>query len=135
MKNRICLFFSLSVFVFLFPVYAEDAASDVSIPRAAICTDIQDREPVGSDVSFPETAGKLFFFTEIKSGSAGIIKHVWYYQNTKLDETELEYKAGQYRTWSYYRINPTRKGEWQVEAVINDTTVIKRLIFTIGNKE
>ncbi|MFH1289063.1 MAG: DUF2914 domain-containing protein [bacterium] len=131
MKNKIYLLVLFIVCVLVFSVYAEEAEVNVSIPRAAICADIQCREPVESDVSFSETVGKLFFFTEIKSGSSGMIKHVWYYQNMKLDEIELEYKAGQYRTWSYYGTNPNQKGEWQVEAIINDTTVIKRLIFAI----
>ena len=118
--------------IFVISAYAEDIITDVSIPRAAVCTDIQSHEPVNSDVNFPETIEKLFFFTEIKSSFPGTIKHIWYYENTRLDETELEYGAGRYRTWSYHTINPDQKGEWQVEATTNDSTVIKRLIFTIG---
>ncbi|MDD5774000.1 MAG: DUF2914 domain-containing protein [bacterium] len=135
MKFKTYLLFLPVISIFIFSVYAEETSIDVSIPRAAVCTDIQGHEPVGNDVNFPETTEKLFFFTEIKSSKSGTIKHSWYYKNTKLDETELEYGAGQYRTWSYYRINPSQKGEWQVEATINDSTVIKRLVFTIGAKE
>ncbi len=127
MKNKIYLSVLFVACILIPSVYAEEA----EVPRAAICTDVQNREPVGSNVNFSEAVDKLFFFTEIKSSSPGTIKHVWYYQNTKLDETELEYKPSQYRTWSYYKINPEQKGEWQAEATINDTTVLKRLIWTI----
>lgn len=131
MKNKIYSLVLSIVCILVISVYAEETEGNVSIPRAAICADIQRREPIGSGVNFPETVGKLFFFTEIKSGFSGTIKHVWYCQDVKLNETELEYKPGQYRTWSYCKINPSQKGEWQVEAIANDTAVIKRLIFTI----
>ena len=135
MKFMTYLLFLPVISVFILSTYAEDTVPDISIPRAAVCADVQAREPVGSDVNFPETSKKIFFFTEIKSSFPGTIKHVWYYKNTKLGEIELEYGAGQYRTWSYHVINPGQTGEWKVEATINGNNVIKRLIFAVGIEE
>ncbi len=108
------------------------AAADLQVADAVVARSIIDRVPVGVAESFPADVGKVWCYTRIK-GAEGptTISHRWYYGERLMAEVPLEVRSALFRTYSSKRILPSWKGEWRVDVVSEDGTVLKTVRFRI----
>ena len=108
-------------------------SSGIKVTDIAVCTSVQNRQPVGIDSVFNSDAGKLYCFTEIKSQTDSTqISHVWFYNNKEMAKINLPVKAKSWHTWSAKTIIPAWKGNWRVEIQDKDGNVIATKSFRIN---
>ncbi len=85
---------------------------------AAICTEIQDREPVGAGEAFPATVGQLYCHTLVEGCEDSTkVTHVWVYGEKKMAEVTLPVASPRWRTWSSKKIVESWVGQWHVEVL------------------
>jgi hypothetical protein len=104
----------------------------IGVVKAAICKEVIDLCPVSENEVFPCDVKKLYCFTRVTGANRGeIIKHIWYYQGTRLAVIILPIKSPDYRTYSSKKIEDYQKGEWRVEVMSLDGINLATLNFTI----
>ncbi len=59
------------------------------------------------------------------------ITHAWYQGDEKMSEVKLAVKYPSTRTWSYKTIPEDGKGDWRVDVISADGTVLKSLAFKV----
>ncbi len=106
----------------------------IQVAEATICRDVQDREPVGAADSFPADVGKVWCWSKIKDGKGMTITHAYYYAGEEKTTIELSIGSPLWRTYSNKDILPEWTGEWRVDIVAEDGTLLKSLNFTIGEQ-
>ncbi|MBD3271268.1 MAG: DUF2914 domain-containing protein [Elusimicrobia bacterium] len=114
----------------------KQSSSELTVAESVLCENVEDRTPVGEATTFPETIGKVYFFTAIEGATQPTqIKHVWYYQGNQMADVSLTIQYPRHRTWSYKTILPEWTGEWSVEVIDENATVLKKASFVIGEKQ
>ena len=113
----------------------EGEGSSLTVPDAAICTEVRDREPVGSGTKFPASVGRLYCFTRV----AGAIEpthvtHVWYHGEREVHSVDLQVGGPSWRTWSYKTIPPGWTGSWRVDVKDANGVIIYSLPFTVSEE-
>ena len=97
-----------------------------------ICTSIQDKQPVGANTTFAHDVGQLFCFTKLSGDQDNAtISHVWYHNNKEMLKVALDMTAKNWRTWSSKKIPASLTGQWRVDVVSTDGTVLGSKQFTI----
>ena len=108
------------------------SASNISIDRAVIAVYVEEREPIDEGVSFDSSVGKLYCFTHLMGAeSETFIRHVWYYKDKEMADVLLTIKSSSYRTYSSKNILSFWTGDWMVEILGEDDTLLKTVNFTI----
>ncbi|MBD3315327.1 MAG: DUF2914 domain-containing protein [Chitinivibrionales bacterium] len=110
------------------------AEEGVLVSRAAICTDIENREPQGDATNFSADVGKLYCFTHIKGvQDTLLINHQWYRNDEAYGgPTTLPVRSASWRTYSSRQIGEGSEGNWKVEVVNTETDdVIETVNFAI----
>lgn len=107
---------------------------DVSVIEAEICERIVAHKPVGVGDKFSSETKTLTCFTKIKSSQEIGMKHIWYFNGKQSLEVPLKISAstGGWRAFSAKTMTPSCKGEWKVDIVTSNGTLIKSLPFTIN---
>jgi hypothetical protein len=109
MRNRVASMLALSILV----VAAGAAAMEVE--RVAVCTAVEEREPVGGGELFGSDVGRVYCFSELAGVEADeVIHHVWYWEGTEVARIPLPVQAGRFRTWSLKTIPSAWTGSWRV---------------------
>lgn len=110
----------------------QDADNTIHIAEAAVCRDVIDREPVGAGDVFSREIKKLFCFSRVIGGQAGtMIRHDWYWSGKKIASVPLRIGAPDWRTYSTKRIIPELAGEWRVDILGPDDTVLEKIYFMV----
>ncbi len=105
---------------------------NIKVTEIAVCTSVENRQPVGTDSVFNSDAGKLYCFTGIKSQTdTAEISHVWFYKDKEMAKITLPVKAKSWHTWSAKTILPSWKGNWKVEIQDADGKVIAAKSFEV----
>jgi hypothetical protein len=113
------------------PVTAAPVAKALEIVNAVICTDIQDREPVGAADSFAVGTLKLYCYTKITGANEGDeIIHVWKKGSEEMARVTLKLGGSPWRTRSSKNLAEDAAGTWTVDIMSGDT-VLKTLTFEI----
>lgn len=124
---------SFVVMLLVMPCQAQDS---LSVTEIKICTGVEDREPVGVAAVFPDTVGKVYCFTKIEGAkSPTTISHVWYHGDEKRAEVALDIKGTPWRTWTSKTVLKEWTGDWRVEIVAEDSTVLKEAAFEIEGEK
>ena len=117
------------------PTRGEVEAVPAAIPevaRAELCTALNAWRCEAADSQVPP--GTMFFYTQVKSATATTIEHRWY-QGDRLRRTvQLRIDANPgtgYRTYSRTTISSDRVGDWRVELLSADGTVLHEERFTV----
>jgi len=125
-------FISLAVILFL-PIlaFAQDN-SKFTVEDIRICTSVEDRQPVGADTSFARDVGQLYCFTKLSGDQdSATIYHAWYYNDKEMLKVELNAKAKAWRTWSNKKILDAWTGNWRVDVISSDGSVLGSIEFTV----
>ncbi len=110
-----------------------EKSSDVKISRAAICMQVEEREPAEIDTVFRPDVGQLYAFTQVE-GIPGPtrITHVWYHGDQEMFRKDLQIGNNGWRTWTSKKILPSWTGPWKVAILDQDGAPLKTLEFTIA---
>jgi len=105
---------------------------DIEVSSIAICTGVENRQPIGTDSVFTADTGKLYCYTKLTSqADTSEISHVWFYQDKEMAKINLLVKAKTWRTWSVKTILPAWKGNWKVDVQDANGKVISSASFRI----
>ncbi len=124
------IIFLLALFV-ISGTYAQEG-QELTVTEIVMCTEVEAREPVGTNTVFPDTVGTLYCYTEITGALVPTeIKHVWYHLDEERAAIELDVKSETWRTWSSKRIIPQWAGKWRIDVVDAKGDVLTSYDFTI----
>ena len=133
MKKRMDRFASALIVLslVLFPAAAAFAA-DLQVEEAVVCTNVVDREPVDSAVSFPASVGRLYAFTRIIGAPDPTqVVHVWYYGDVERARVTLAVNGSNWRTYSSKVIQEHEIGAWRVEVLDADGNSLDTVQFDV----
>lgn len=109
---------------------AQDAKPEIL--GAKVATGVKDREAEGEGTSFKADVGKLYCWNKVKGPEGSKITHAWYKGDEEMGKVELTLKHGTtMRTWSSKTIAPDMKGDWRVDILGADGSVLQTIKFTI----
>jgi hypothetical protein len=112
-------------------LFAQEQAT-TEVETIAVCTSVENKQPVGTDSVFAADVGKLYCFTKIKSQTDTTeISHVWFFDDKEMTKVDLAVKAKTWRTWSAKTILPEWKGDWRVEVRDSEGHVITSVSFKL----
>jgi hypothetical protein len=107
----------------------EPSGQGLKVDKAVAATAVENREPVGEATEFDASVGKVYCWSKIAAETVpATIKHVWYVDEQKVFELELEIKYPSTRTWSAKTI---KAGSWRVDITDEAGTVLSSVSFTV----
>ena len=117
--------------LFVFPATAAIAA-DLQVEDAVVCTDVVERQPVDSAVSFSASVGRLYSFTRIVGAQDPTqIVHAWYYGDVERARVTLAVNGSNWRTYSSKVIQDHEIGSWRVEVLDADGNLLDTVEFEV----
>lgn len=121
-------------FVALAPsLAAEGTGTRLTVPEAAICTEVKDRQPNGTASSFAASVGRLYCFTKVDGAAEPThVTHVWFHEDKEVHRIDLQVGGPGWRTWSYKTIPPGWTGKWRVDVQDAGGEVIYSIPFSVG---
>ena len=104
----------------------------VVVEEGVMCRDVLHRRPLVVGNSFKASVGKLYCFTKIVAAQSPIeITHVWYFGNSKMAKVNLPVECSSWRTYSSKTIHPQDIGDWHVEVLGPEGSVLWSVQFKI----
>lgn len=124
----LCLFFC----IFLLQSGLGQDSAVLEVVDTAICSSVEDRACVDPKEEFSTGVERLYCFTRITGAPEDIeVTHVWYYGNIERARIALSVRSASYRTYSSKKIQLHEIGNWRVEVLGPDGTVLKTIPFSI----
>lgn len=123
----------LLVLTTVLPVFAGD--DGINITEIVITSKIVKGKPIDSIKRLSSSTDKnLYCFTRIVApvGTDGSIKHNWFKGDEKVGEFTLPVKGERWRTYSKKSIQKGWAGDWRVEVVADDGTLLKTVKFRMN---
>ena len=107
----------------------------LTVKDIKICKSIYKRTPVGSDVVFTNNIDSLYCYTRIQNpGPKREVKHIWYFDDQMMTQVRYNVKKSSiYRSWTKKTILSSQVGNWRVDILDNNGTVIGSKKFEIKN--
>lgn len=104
---------------------AAGVKAGLAVEDLVFCAAIKDRSPAGVADTFPADIYSVYCFTRL-AGTRGTtaIKHVWYRGKTNAGEMSLAVKSLPWRTWSTKEMRKEWKGDWRVDVLGPDGSVL-----------
>jgi len=115
------------------PAFAESA--DIAITELVITSKIVKGKPIDSIKRLSSSTDKnLYCFSRTVApvGTDSSIKHLWYKGEEKVGEYTLPVKGEKWRTYSKKSIQKGWAGDWRVEVVADDGTLLKTVKFRMN---
>ncbi len=110
------------------------ATEGLRIERIAVCTSIEDRQPIAEAESFPADVGTLWCFTKVVGAEEETsVQHVWYYDGKERFRISLKVGKASWRTWSAKSIPTSWTGAWRVVVEDSNGTPLSEASFTVGS--
>lgn len=122
-------FFFLSINVFA------DEWPHENISNAEFALDIVDRIPINIIEELDNSLGKIYFFTNIRNLSGERITHRWIYQGRVMADVSFNINGPRWRVWSSKNLWHTWIGEWRVEVLTDDGSMLYEKVFNYMDKE
>jgi len=98
---------------------------DLATEEMVVCAAVRDRVPAGVADTFPSDIFGVYCYTRLVGARGGTtVKHVWFHGETKMGEISLPVRSLPWRTWSIKEMREDWKGDWRVDLVASDGTVI-----------
>lgn len=108
----------------------------VTLGDATITRGVRDRTPLdrietyqlNSDVA----TGEISCFTRIDGATQDTkVEHVWFYGAREMARVELPVRSSRWRTYSSKKILPQWRGDWRVQVVAADGSLLGELAFVV----
>lgn len=104
-------------------VTAGTALAD-NVARAQFTSGISDREPVDRLDPIPGDQREVTFFTELRNLDGRTVRHRWLHAGETQAEVSFRVGGPRWRVWSSKQLLPDWHGEWSVEVVDEDGSVL-----------
>lgn len=116
------------------PPTPTDSALPMTVLKATVCRAVDNRMPVGVDLSFPASIGKVYVWTEIESSQVPTtVHHIYYLGGEKISDVSLRVRSTRWRTWSFKTIAASRdQGAWRVDIATSEGDILRQLYFEIN---
>ena len=99
--------------------------SGLTVEKMIICTDIEDRLPVGESTQFFESVERLYCYTRINGAADTLeVTHVWFFGDEEKARVPLTIKSASWRTWSSKKMLDAWSGAWRVDILGPDGEVL-----------
>ena len=115
------------------PAFTEE--EEIRITELVITSKIVKGQPIDSIKRLSSSTDKnLYCFTRTAApaGTDSSIKHLWYKGDEKVGEYSLPVKGEKWRTYSKKSIQKGWAGDWRVEVVAADGTLLKTVKFQMN---
>ena len=106
-----------------------------NISNAVFALDVEDRSPINIVEEADNSLGKIYFFTNIRNLSGERITHRWIYQGRIMADVSFNINGPRWRVWSSKNLWHTWIGEWKVEVLADDGSVLYEKVFNYVDKE
>lgn len=123
------VFTTLLLFFGLVCFSSAASAQPPAVARAVFTSAVKAHEPVDAITRLTNDHGRLYFFTELDGLAGHTITHRWIYQGKVMAEIDFKVKSDRWRVWSSKHLLPEWTGEWQVDIVEQDGTVLDTSTF------
>ncbi len=100
------------------------AALADNVARAQFTSGISDREPADKLDPIPGDRGEITFFTELRGLDGRTVTHRWVYGGETQAEVSFNVGGPRWRVWSSKQLLPDWHGEWAVEVIDEDGSVL-----------
>ena len=109
------------------------AAENLRVLKAIICSDVQNRMPVGVDTAFSSSVQRIYVWSQIEAKQIpSKIRHIYYLKGRKMSDVILNVGSSNWRTWSYKNIaDIDYRGEWRVDIALANGEVLRSLNFQV----
>jgi hypothetical protein len=98
---------------------------DFAVDEMVFCAAIKDRTPVTVSDTFPSDITSVYCYTRIVGAEDTIaVVHSWFHGETRVSVVKLPVKSPLWRTWSRKSIAPGGRGEWKVDVIAPDESVV-----------
>lgn len=106
------------------------------VARAHLAEGVEDLEPFGIYENFElslegRNSFRAYWFTHLTGLDGQTVSHRWYYQDELVAQINISIGSTSWRATSNKRVAADSLGQWRVEAVNNDGTVLARQAFTV----
>jgi len=106
-----------------------------NISNAVFALDVEDRMPINIVEEADNSLGKIYFFTNIRNLSGERITHRWIYEGRVMADVSFNVNGPRWRVWSSKNLWNTWIGEWRVEVLTTDGSVLYEKVFNYVDKE
>ena len=106
-----------------------------NISNAVFALDVEDRVPINIVEEADNSLGKIYFFTNIRNLSGERITHRWIYEGRVMADVSFNVNGPRWRVWSSKNLWNTWIGEWRVEVLTTDGSVLYEKVFNYVDKE
>lgn len=107
-------------------------AGSLQVAEMAVTTNVVDRNPVDRIESYSATVGKLYCFTRLVGAEEDThITHVWYRDGQEMARIDLPVRSSNWRTWSSKTILPEWTGDWRIDVLDAEGSLLTSLTFTL----
>jgi hypothetical protein len=117
--------FVIMLLCIISPSLALSGELSLSVDQMDFCAAMKNRTPIGVADTFPSDISSIYCFTRVAGAkdTTGVI-HAWFYGSVNVAEVELVVKSPLWRTWSRKRMLPGWQGDWRVDVIASDGSVI-----------
>ena len=106
-----------------------------NISNAVYALDIKDRVPINIVEEADNSLGKIYFFTNIRNLDGERITHRWIYKDKVMADVSFDINGPRWRVWSSKNLWYTWLGEWKVQVLRMDGSLLYEKIFNYTDKE
>lgn len=104
----------------------------LDVAEIVITSQVVDRQPGDSLTTVDSAIGTLYCWTRVTGADGEVtLEHVWYKGDVEMARVPLRVAGTNWRTWSSKNIEPIWTGDWRVDVVTSDGTVLKSVSFTV----
>jgi len=121
-------------FFLTLPVLAHDWPHE-NISEAVFALSVEDRTPVDIVEEVDNSLGKIYFFTNIRDLKGEYITHRWIYDNNVMTNVRFEILGPRWRVWSSKNLWHTWTGQWTVQVLVDDGTMLYEKTFNYKHQE
>ena len=105
-------------------------AAGIKVEKIVTASGVENREPINETSAFDKSAGKVYTWTRITGASTPArIKHIYYLNEKKEAEVELQVGGSPWRIWSNKNVRP---GNWKVEVIDEAGATLAAAVFTVA---
>ena len=106
-----------------------------NISNAVFALGVEKKVPIDIIEELDNSLSKIYFFTNIRNLRGKKITHRWIYGDRVMADVGFEIGGSRWRVWSSKNIWHTWIGEWRVQVLVDDETILYEKQFNYKRQE